>query len=208
MSAPTPLPMFPLGSVLFPTMVLPLHVFEPRYRALVADCLAGDQEFGVCLIERGFEVGGGDERTAVGTVAQIVDAQRFDDGRWALAAVGTRRFKVVDWLPDDPYPRALVEDWIDEPLTEDLSADRNALVESLRRVLMSQADLGEPAPPVDVEIDADPTLACYQVATLSPLGPFDRHQVLATATTPERIALLRTLLGETLEVLEARRRLG
>ena len=52
--------MFPLGSVLFPTMVLPLHIFEERYRALVTDCLAGEQEFGVCLIERGFEVGGGD----------------------------------------------------------------------------------------------------------------------------------------------------
>ena len=77
-----PLPMFPLGSVLFPTMVLPLHIFEERYRALVADCLAGEQEFGVCLIERGFEVGGGDERTAVGTVAQIIDAKQFDDGRF------------------------------------------------------------------------------------------------------------------------------
>ena len=200
--------MFPLGSVLFPTMVLPLHIFEERYRALVTDCLAGEQEFGVCLIERGFEVGGGDERTAVGTVAQIVDAQQFDDGRWAIAAVGTRRFKVVEWLDDDPYPRAMVEDWIDLPLDDDLSTERNEVVEALRRVLAKMAELGEPAPPVDTEIDADPTLASYQVATLSPLGPFDRQQVLATPETAERIALLRGLLGDSLEVLEARQRLG
>ena len=202
-----PLPMFPLGSVLFPTMVLPLHIFEERYRALVADCLAGEQEFGVCLIERGFEVGGGDERTAVGTVAQIIDAKQFDDGRWAIAAVGTRRFKVVEWLPDEPYPRALVEDWIDEPLTSDLSAERNEVVEALRRVLTKMVELGQPAPPVDTEIDADPTLASYQVATLSPLGAYDRQQVLATPATPERIERLRRLLGEELEVPEARQRL-
>src|SRR5439155_458702 len=65
----TPLPMFPLGTVLFPFVVLPLHVFEPRYRALTRDCLAGSGEFGVVLIERGLEVGGGDERFPVGTVA-------------------------------------------------------------------------------------------------------------------------------------------
>ena len=207
MTTPAPLPMFPLGSVLFPTMVLPLHIFEERYRALVADCLAGEQEFGVCLIERGFEVGGGDERTAVGTVAQIIDAKQFDDGRWAIAAVGTRRFKVVEWLPDDPYPRAVVEDWIDEPLTDDLSSERNEVVEALRRVLTKLADLGQPAPPVDTEIDADPTLASYQVATLSPLGAYDRQQVLATPQTAERIERLQRLLADELEVLEARQRL-
>jgi len=60
-------PMFPLGMVHFPGIVLPLRVFEPRYRQLTADCLAGDGEFGVVLIERGWEVGGGDTRFNVGT---------------------------------------------------------------------------------------------------------------------------------------------
>ena len=67
--------MFPLGGVLLPGAVLPLHVFEPRYRQLVVDCLAdddGDPEFGVTLIERGSEVGGGDQRTDVGVVARMV----------------------------------------------------------------------------------------------------------------------------------------
>ena len=66
--------MFPLGSVLLPSMVLPLHVFEPRYRALVRDVLDGDGEFGVCLISRGHEVGGDDVRTDVGTVARVHEA--------------------------------------------------------------------------------------------------------------------------------------
>jgi len=74
--------MFPLGMVLLPTMVVPIHVFEPRYRKMAGDCLAGDREFGVVLIERGSEVGGGDVRTDVGTVARIIEAQEFPDGRW------------------------------------------------------------------------------------------------------------------------------
>ena len=80
------LPMFPLGTVLFPTLVLPLHVFEPRYRVLVERCLGRPEpEFGVVLIERGSEVGGHDVRSSIGTVARIVDSKLFDDGRWALA---------------------------------------------------------------------------------------------------------------------------
>ncbi|MEY3360946.1 MAG: hypothetical protein RL531_665, partial [Actinomycetota bacterium] len=82
------LPMFPLGTALLPGAMLPLHVFEERYRALVEHCLARDGEFGVVLIERGSEVGGGDRRFAVGTLARIVEAGRFPDGRYALVATG------------------------------------------------------------------------------------------------------------------------
>src|ERR1700716_2301802 len=74
--------MFPLGNVLFPHAQLSLHVFEPRYRALAEACLAGDGEFGVVLIERGSEVGGGDTRFSIGTVARIVAAGRLPDGRY------------------------------------------------------------------------------------------------------------------------------
>src|SRR2546422_11123745 len=97
--------MFPLGSVLFPHVELPLHVFEPRYRALVEACLAGDGEFGVVLIERGSEVGGGGTRFSIGTVARIVAAGRLPHGRYLLPPEGTRRPRLREWLPDDPFPR-------------------------------------------------------------------------------------------------------
>ena len=111
------MPMFPLGSVLLPGAVLPLHVFEPRYRQLVSTAsptTAVSPEFGVTLIERGCEVGGGDERTDVGVVARMVRVEALDGGRYALVAVGTRRIRVNAWLPDDPYPLADVDDWPDE----------------------------------------------------------------------------------------------
>ena len=102
------LPMFPLGTVLFPHAVIPLHVFEPRYRALMQDCLDGDRRFGVVLIERGSEVGGGDQRAEVGTQGVITRAAELPDGRWVLEVTGEELVAIDEWLPDDPYPVALV----------------------------------------------------------------------------------------------------
>ncbi len=104
--------MFPLSTVLFPEATLPLHVFEERYRSLMADCLGpeGEGEFGVVLITRGSEVGGGDQRVDVGTVARIAQVAELDDGRMLVVAHGERRVRVDRWLAEDPYPRARVED--------------------------------------------------------------------------------------------------
>lgn len=102
------LPMFPLQAVLFPGGRLPLQVFEPRYVAMTRHCLATDRRFGVVLIARGPEVGGGDERTATGTIAVIDRAVALPAGRIGLLAHGTERIHVERWLPDDPYPRAVV----------------------------------------------------------------------------------------------------
>src|SRR3954451_24885804 len=108
------MPMLPLRTGLFPHTALALPLFEDRYRALAETCLRGDGRFGVVLIERGFEVGGGDQRFAVGTVARIVAAAPTPDGRYLLATVGTERFRVKKWLDDDPFPRAEI-DVLDEP---------------------------------------------------------------------------------------------
>ena len=83
---------------------------------MIIDCLAedGEPEFGQTLITHGREAGGGDERAMVGTVAQVLQIDALDEGRYALVAVGTRRIRVNAWLPDDPYPIADVDDWPDE----------------------------------------------------------------------------------------------
>src|ERR1700712_3321370 len=91
------LPMSPLGWVLFPAMPLPLRVFEERYLSLLAAVLPDEPaEFGVVLIERGQEVGGGDTRFDVGTVAQIVELEA-GEGSVIVLAVGNRRFEVLAW---------------------------------------------------------------------------------------------------------------
>jgi Lon protease-like protein len=197
-------PMFPLGSVLLPSMVLPLHVFEPRYRQLTATCIENDREFGVVLIERGSEVGGGDTRTSVGTLARIVQSQAFPDGRWALVAVGTRRIRVHDWLPDDPYPLADVEPMPDTPASADAPAALDRVVATLRTVLARAVELGAAAAPATTELADDVTLASYQAGVLAPIGPADRQRLLEADGPDARLAMLQELLDDELRFLDAR----
>ena len=198
-----PLPMFPLGTVLFPYAVLPLHVFEPRYRAMTEECLAGDGEFGVVLIERGSEVGGGDTRFDVGTVARIVEAGRLPDGRYVLATVGTRRLKVRKWLSDDPYPRAEIEVLADEDVG-DGSVARPAVEQRLRRVLALRAELGEDGILADVQLDEDATRASFEAAALAGLNPLDAQRLLELDSPAGRLDALGDLLEEEARFLELR----
>jgi uncharacterized protein len=188
--------MFPLGSVLFPHMLLPLHVFEPRYRALMHDVLAGDREFGVVLISRGHEVGGEDQRTSVGTVARVLQAEELDDGRFVTVAVGTRRLRVERWLPDAPYPRAQVRDLEDEDDDVPVLDELVAVVEPrVRRLLGMQAELGESGAPATIDFDPDPFVACWQLAVVAPLTPLDAQLVLDTTACEDRLLLLDDLLA-------------
>jgi Lon protease-like protein len=200
----TELPMFPLGTVLFPTMAMPLHVFEPRYRVLVRRCLDGDAELGVVLITRGSEVGGGDVRCNVGTRARILQAVELEDGRWILGLVGVERIRVHRWLPDDPYPLAEVRPFPGEPAGQWASEQRDDLERVLRRMLALKAELGVRSAPATVVLDPDPELAAWQAAVLAPLGPFDAQRVLETAPGDERVARVLAYLQDETVVLAQR----
>jgi uncharacterized protein len=190
--------MFPLGTVVLPHMVLPLHVFEPRYRAMMQDVLAGGREFGVVLISRGHEVGGGEERTTVGSVAQVVQAEELEDGRWVTLAVGTRRLEVVRWLPDDPYPRAEVRE-LDDALRDEELEEVHQLIElvepRVRRVLEMQAELGEDGVPATIELEAEPALASWQLAVVTPMSPYDAQKLLEADRWPDRLRVLDQIVG-------------
>lgn len=184
---PWRLGMFPLSTVLFPHAALPLHVFEPRYQALVADCLAGRGEFGVVLIERGSEVGGGDARHSVGTVARMELASPLPGGRWMLMTRGTIRVRVLEWLPDDPYPAAIVE----ELASSDGGVDRVLLdraVASVRRARALLSELGE-TPPMGaaVELGEDPDAAAWRLCALCPVTALDGQRLLETDRTADRL---------------------
>ena len=198
------LPMFPLGTVLFPSMTLPLHIFEPRYRVLARHCVDGDGELGVVLIERGHEVGGGDVRCHVGTRARVLQAAELDDGRWVLGLVGLERIRVDRWLPDDPYPRAEVRSFDGEPAGPSAADDRHRVERALRRALALKAELGEPATPATVVLDPDPAVAAWQAAALAPLGPFDAQRVLESGPADDRLALVASLLEDEAAVLAQR----
>jgi Lon protease-like protein len=196
--------MFPLGTVLFPYVRLPLHVFELRYRALVRDCLRNQKEFGVVLIERGSEVGGGDDRFGVGTVAQIIESAELPDGRWVLEAVGTRRIRIATWLPDDPYPLALAAD---APDPDEAAVDAALLADAeraVRRALVLKAELNEPAARADTAIADEPPVAAWQLGAIAPLALMDHQRLLEQDGVNARLALLAELAGDAADVLAYR----
>lgn len=201
------LAMFPLARVLFPTAPLALHVFETRYRAMVDECLRGDGELGITLITRGSEVGGGDERASVGTLARIERAQALPDGRWLLVVRGQHRLKVAGWLPDDPHPQALVVEAPDhrpqgprddgarpegarQPAVDELGRAHRAILRC--RALASELGYA-PALPGHLVLDGDATTAGWQLCGAAPLGPFDGQKLLEIDDATERLSLLSTL---------------
>jgi Lon protease-like protein len=193
--------MFPLGTVLFPHALLPLRVFEPRYRLMTERVLRGHGEFGVVLIERGSEVGGGDTRFDVGTLARVVRSQRLPDGGYFLTTVGTRRIRVTQWLPDDPYPQAEVAD-IEERLSDDAggSAARGRARAALDEVCAFYRARDPRVPDLPAVAD-DAVQASYELAALAPMGPLDAQRVLETPTAAERLTLVAELLEDHLRLL-------
>lgn len=208
-------PMFPLGSPLLPTAVLPLHIFEPRYRALARRCTDNDEPFGVVMIERGSEVGGGDVRSDVGCLATISQHQELPDGRWVMLATGAQRIQILEWLPDDPYPQALTADWPDEAAIIG-APERRTLVARLRRLRALASEIGalgvtaaESAAIDDrlvqlAEDDSDPTDWTFRLAALVPAGPFDRHAMLCAPDPARRCDVMAGVLDGVEELLGGR----
>lgn len=196
-------PQFPLGTVLFPSMVLPLHVFEPRYRAMIEQVNEGDGLFGVVLIERGSEVGGDDQRTDFGTLAKVVEAEQFSDGRWAVVTVGVERYRVDRWLDDDPYPVAEISPWPDEVPPVDMTEDFDRLVGKFRRCMALAAESGVDVGPLPDTFD-DVELGTMQMAALAPVTSLDKQKLLGAPGPGERIPMLDTMLSDALELIELR----
>ncbi|HTT87063.1 MAG TPA: LON peptidase substrate-binding domain-containing protein [Acidimicrobiales bacterium] len=203
MGEPRPLAMFPLQRVLFPHGELPLHVFEPRYRTLMDDSLAGEREFGVVLIAQGSEVGGGDRRFGVGTLAHITAASRFADGRWALVVTGRQRIAVSRWLEDAPYPRAEVTDLAEEDgAAEAELLDRAAV--AVRRVRTLLSELGRPAPVLPEALeDTDAGARLWRLCAVAPLTALDGQRLLEAPGPAARVARLVELAEARAEDLAA-----
>jgi Lon protease-like protein len=162
------LPLFPLHTVLCPGIALPLHVFEPRYRLMIERCLAADSPFGVLWIREGREVGTGSLAVAaVGTMAEIREADRHADGRYDLITVGTRRFRVEEVITDrEPYLVGRVEP-VAEVLVDEAHAGRLARIVTRRfvRYVAQVRDLDPTDEESEVDPDDDPT------EDLEPSGP-------------------------------------
>ncbi|WP_051973399.1 LON peptidase substrate-binding domain-containing protein [Cryobacterium sp. MLB-32] len=178
----TSLPMFPLGSVLFPYMPLQLRVFEERYLVMLSRVLQSEPaEFGVVLIERGQEVGGGEHRFRYGTVARITQVGA-DGSVVALLAQGDRRVEVVEWLTEDPHPLAEVREVADLEWDDSLLPLRTEAEQTVRRALARASEFVDQQWAADVELSHDPVAAIWQLAAIAPVGALDQITLLQSST--------------------------
>ena len=182
------MPMFPLGSVLLPAMPLPLRIFEPRYLKLLGDLMGSENpEFGVVLIERGDEVGGGEKRMTLGTIASVINigtTQEF----YGLESFGTQRFRVTSWLPDDPYPLAVIELVPDLVWDDTLLDSKNQLETKVRQLLAFASEFTNLQFGASTELSDDPMEACWQLAGILPIGELDQMDLLSSASSEELIS--------------------
>ena len=199
----TVMPMFPLGSVLLPAMPLPLRIFEPRYLKLLGDLMGSENpEFGVVLIERGTEVGGGDQRMQIGTIASVINIGTTEEF-YGLESVGTQRFKVTSWLPDDPYPVAVIEFIPDLIWDDDLSEAKNQLEVRVRQLLAFASEFTNLQFGATTELSDDPMDACWQLAGILPIGELDQLDLLSSESAEELIARTSEIVSTADETLRS-----
>jgi Lon protease-like protein len=185
------LPLFPLEGVLFPGALMPLHIFEPRYRLLIRRCIERQQPFGIVLIRSGNEVGGGAEPYDVGTEAKIVDQSPLPDGRSYIVARGERRFEVESLISDaEPYLVGQVR-YLDEPEGEEASQNAVRALDALGAYLLAvlavtEDSRGERALADELR-DAPPADVAYRIAGTLAVDPPKQQALLELATASDRL---------------------
>jgi len=188
------IPLFPLpGVVLLPGTTLPLHIFEPRYRAMVADALAGDRTIGMAMLKPGWEASDEDPRIySIGGAGEIVDSERLDDGRYNIVLEGRFRYRVVEESPASPYRVARVEEMRSVPFSD---FDQQTRVLAAATALFGEVarDLELPPLPPD-ELSAERLAS--EIALRLRYAPPELQNLLETDSLESRFE---TLVGRMLE---------
>lgn len=195
--------MFPLSTVLMPAMPLSLRIFEERYLKLLGDLITEETpEFGVVLIDRGEEIGGGDKRLGFGTLASVSDIGTLDQF-YGIESVGTQRFRVNAWLPDDPYPMADIDFIPDLTWNDSLMPARFHLETKVRNLLAFASEFGDLQYGPETEISDDPMDACWQLAGMLPVGGLDQFDLLQAQSAEELISRTYSMVTALDEALKA-----
>jgi Lon protease-like protein len=197
------LPLFPLDTVLFPGQVLPLHIFEERYRRMIGQCIEKSWPFGVTLIQEGEEVGGPAKPFEVGTTARVTQVERLDDGRLSIISVGEMRFRIVSLdQVKDGYLRADVTLWPWSPSDETAS---QTLALNVRDRLRRYVEMISQASGTELKTDDlpdEPTeLACLTAAALQ-VDQFEKQELLISPSIAALLAKEVSLLRRELRALQ------
>jgi Lon protease-like protein len=185
------LPIFPLTAVLFPGTPLPLHIFEPRYKRMLADCLASDRRFGITPTNPAREM---PEPGTVGCVAEVRVNQELPDGRSNIVVMGGSRFVLAHLLDESlPYPVALVQTFEDDPDTQPAAEETTALRALFTRYFTGLRQLND-VEPEEPALPDDPLSLSFQVAGVLECDPGIKQQLLVERSTARRFKALMLLL--------------
>ncbi|MCH9048311.1 MAG: LON peptidase substrate-binding domain-containing protein [Proteobacteria bacterium] len=168
------IPLFPMNTVLFPGGMLPLKIFEARYLDMVSECLRSGQQFGVCLISSGKEVGGSAECYEIGTLAKIVDWDRRDDGLLEIVVEGRQRFRLLEQRERANHLAEGDVQLIDDDDCEELPVQYQLLSDLLRQI----AEKFELSYQLDHEKFEDAVWVGYRLSEVLPLESEERQALL------------------------------
>jgi uncharacterized protein len=200
------LPLFPLGTVLYPGMLMPLHIFEERYRQLVRDLLGGPdpRRFGVIAIRKGRETGmaGVHSLYEIGCTATLRRVERYPDGRFDIVTVGTQRFRLLALDQSLPYLQGEIELLTDEAVDAGAAAPLARMVQvAFRAYLDALTEGGGAVVKVD-ELPAEPTLLSFIVAAAMVIDLPERQRLLAEPDAVRRLSAQRSLLARETAMLK------
>ncbi len=198
--------MFPLNTVLFPGVILNLHVFEPRYRQMISECLDTGEAFGVVLIRDGDEAGDLEVMPYdIGTTAEIADVTPLPAGRYYISTTGRRRFRILDVISREPFLMCNVE-YLEEEIAdidavEELSSEvRDEFREYLRLLVEFSGTTAE------IDLPSDPVDASYLIGDALQVADSMKQKLLETSDTHQRLKVelgfLRRLLPQLRSLLE------
>jgi Lon protease-like protein len=200
------LPLFPLNSVLYPGLFLPLHIFEKRYQIMINDCIAAEKPFGIVLIAKGLEVGEAAEPYKIGTVARIVQVEKLEEGQLNILVTGGERFQIWDYaISADNYLVGQVS-WLAEDTIDTLlfTGEMDALKHKFHLYLDLLMDLNDAE--IDEELDdklaKDPSQFSYQVASLLNVSPIEKQALLEIGDTKERIEREIDILDRAINLMQ------
>ena len=203
MEEPRVIPIFPLNTVLFPGMVLPLRIFEPRYRLMIRRCMEGDRQFGVALIQEGQEVGTPATPYDVGTLAEINGHEIMPDGQIMIVCVGMRRFRIDRKVEGEPYQQAEVslidegspDDFVDDGLVDASTTALQGYLERLAAVTnLTIALPEEELSPIDLS---------YLMAATVQVDNERKQDLLETVPCDERLRKVLGMINRENERIEA-----
>ncbi len=178
--------LFPLGIVLLPTERIPLHIFEPRYKELIGECLDGEREFGLLYVDD-------DGLRRIGTRARVVTVlERFDDGRLNIVVEGGDRFLLAELTEGRSFHRATVLPLVDEDEAADERVAQQALAAFRRVAELAESEIEDP--------ESSPRLS-FELAARVELPAAKKQELLELRSEPARLRLVAELLGDAARAL-------